>query len=100
MERSKLTEESIFHVARRVAPGEPRAAYLDRICGEDRALRERIEALVCIFEEEESFLESPPADSAAMAGNGQSILDESPGRMIGPYKLLQPIGEGGMGAVY
>ncbi len=72
-------------------PAEERAAYLDRACGSDPALRQRIEALLAAEHAAENFLEHSPA--AAIPG-------EKPGDWIGRYKLLEQIGEGGCGVVY
>ena len=81
--------------------GPERAAYLDEACGADAALRERLEALLRAHEKAGRFLEQPaqrPPESP------YSTVDppgrEKLGTFIGPYKLLQQIGEGGMGAVY
>src|SRR5215510_5644909 len=97
-----LSEEEIFQVARRIEEGEARAAYLDQVCGGD-ALRERVEALLRAHDESESFLESP-APEIAVSANNPPTLDQHPleksGTQIGPYKLLQQIGEGGMGTVW
>jgi hypothetical protein len=77
-------------------PGE-RQEYLDGVCAGDLELRAGVEALLYASEKAGSFLESP-------AANRDSTTDEpaaeSRGSMIGPYKIVELIGEGGMGAVY
>jgi serine/threonine protein kinase/tetratricopeptide (TPR) repeat protein len=91
-------EEALFHEARRIASREARDAYLAQACGGDRGRRDRVEALLRVHEQEPSFLESPaPPPTAA---RDEPPLTEGPGTVIGPYKLLERIGEGGMGAVY
>ncbi len=94
-----------FLDAVQIGSPEERSAFLDRSCGEDSDLRRRVEALIAAHERPESLLdkaavaiEMRSGDSAA-TGNPQSLV-ESSGTFIGPYKLLQPIGEGGMGTVY
>ena len=45
MAAEKLAEEDIFNVARKIDSPEARAGYLDQVCGQDNALRGRIEGL-------------------------------------------------------
>lgn len=90
--------ESIFSSALKIPSPDERAAYLDEACGQDRNLRKRVEMLLEAQPEVGSFMEQP-------AVNRDVTLDlrgiqEGPGAMIGPYKLLQQIGEGGFGVVY
>ena len=97
----QLDEEAIFHVARRIEAREARGAYLDQVCGDDRGLRDRLEALLGLYEQEASFLESPAlGPPATLTAAGVTRPPEGPGAVIGPYKLLEAIGEGGMGTVY
>jgi eukaryotic-like serine/threonine-protein kinase len=94
-------EEAIFHVARRIEAREARGAYLDHVCGDDRGLRDRLDALLGLYEQEASFLESPAlGPPTTLTAAGVTRPPEAPGMVIGPYKLLEPIGEGGMGVVY
>jgi serine/threonine protein kinase len=79
--------------------GPQRAAYLDNACAGDRELREHVEALLAAAEKADAFLsdatvEVPPALASA------APMKEAPGSRIGPYKLLQLIGEGGFGSVF
>jgi WD40 repeat protein/serine/threonine protein kinase len=91
-------EEALFAAAlERPTPAE-RAAYLDGACGDDAALRARVEALLAAHEATGGALDVPPAGLPATTP-GRPIT-EGPGTVIGPYKLLQQIGEGGMGVVY
>ncbi len=98
-------EVAIYNAARRLAPAE-RAAYLDQACAGDAALRRRLDELLRVDEGAGDFLEKPAlADANALAMSGGIIppalpLSEKPGDRIGPYKLLQQIGEGGCGVVY
>ncbi len=89
--------DSIFCAAIELGSAADRASYLDQACGGDVKLRRRLEILLDAHFRAGSFLESPaPALNATI---NQPISAE-PGMIIGPYKLLQQIGEGGMGVVY
>ena len=90
--------DSIFCGAIEIASAEERAAFIARACGPDEELRRRIERLVDAHFQAGSFLESPPASPTDSIDSSRST--EVSGTVIGPYKLLQPIGEGGMGVVY
>jgi serine/threonine protein kinase/tetratricopeptide (TPR) repeat protein len=100
MNSIRLDEEAIFHVARRIQAAEARGVYLEQVCGQDRGLRDRMDALLRVYEQEQSFLEEPPIEPGAPPSVDVPPLAEGPGTVIGPYKLLEPIGEGGMGVVY
>jgi serine/threonine protein kinase/tetratricopeptide (TPR) repeat protein len=92
--------KDIFLAAVEREPGAPRSAYLNEACGHDMELRQRVEALLVRHEAAGSFLESPAPAVDPYPTVGEPIPPERPGMVIGPYKLLQQIGEGGMGTVY
>jgi eukaryotic-like serine/threonine-protein kinase len=98
MPQDDPTEESIFALAlEKLSPAE-RAAFVEAACVGHPTLLERVEGLLRSHEEAGDFLQSPLAPATETFGPGQ--LSETPGSRIGPYKLLQQIGEGGMGVVY
>ncbi len=105
-----------------------RNAILDRECGGDPDLRRRVEALLLAHDQPDRYLgqlavntllkeakvssqaasdpllrvdtDSVPSESTTAPPPAPSVFVEGPGTRIGPYKLLQEIGEGGMGKVY
>src|SRR5690349_4542991 len=92
-----MDEASIFLEAlQRPAPAD-RAAYLDGACAGDAELRRSVEMLLKAHAKAGDFLNKTPADAGPTIDHS---LAERPATVIGPYKLLQQIGEGGMGVVY
>src|SRR5580658_3184777 len=106
--------EEIFSQAAKIGSPVDRATYLDKVCAGDVGLRARLEALLVAHDQAASFLETAAehrrtamnpheADSnetATLPPTAYRPITEAPGTMIGRYKLLQQIGEGGMGVVY
>src|ERR1043166_5385500 len=92
-------EEEIFS-AIVALPLPEQAAYLEKACGGDAALRQRVERLLQSHDGAEGFLQSPVATEMARAVAQHAPPQESVGQAIGRYKLLQKIGEGGCGVVY
>src|SRR5262245_7303243 len=102
--------EAVFFAAlAKVEPAE-RAAYLNEACGADADLRSQVDRLLAAHPQVGSFLQedaavhpSPRAGVGAEVKGGATVevaLAERPATVIGPYKLLQQIGEGGMGVVW
>jgi len=89
-----MIEEKLFNEALS-KPRAERAAFLAAACGDDDALRKRVEVLLSAHENPGSFLKQPIPGPTI-----DSPVDEQTGTQIGPYKLIEPIGEGGMGTVW
>ena len=96
MNDSPDSDIALFAEAIQIPPKE-RTAYLERACGTDEQLRQRIERLLYAHDQAGDFLEQSAPEAAAMA---DAPVGEKPGDRIGRYKLLQQIGEGGCGVVY
>jgi len=98
-------EEAIFHAASELSDPQRRASFLDQACGQNSALRERLTVLLGAGDRAKQFLANDPLDLDQATVSDPSVLPavpiaEGPGTRIGRYKLLQQIGEGGMGVVY
>jgi WD40 repeat protein/serine/threonine protein kinase/tetratricopeptide (TPR) repeat protein len=101
--------QAVFLSAVELISTAERADLLDRECGSDMDLRRRVEALLLAHDAPDSVLDRPfvsprPAPEAVpappTAATEPLTAGETEVRLIGPYKLLQPVGEGGMGIVY
>jgi serine/threonine protein kinase/tetratricopeptide (TPR) repeat protein len=95
MTEPSLTQESIFLRALEVPAGE-RAAFLDRVCGGSSSVRAEVEDLLRAHVRTGDLLDLPEAQSPT----ADQSTGECPGTVVGHYKLLQQIGEGGMGTVW
>jgi serine/threonine protein kinase/Flp pilus assembly protein TadD len=96
MNANPARAKEIF-VAALKRPPEQWDAYLDEVAGNDAQLRQRVHDLLQAHAQADSFLESPAPHLDATV---EESVGAGPGTVIGPYKLLEQIGEGGMGLVF
>jgi WD40 repeat protein/serine/threonine protein kinase len=92
------SERSIFESAIEKQSPEERAALLAAACGDDRRLREGVEALLAAHDRLAPA--HPPGPAAGSIASFDGAPGLSAGAVVGPYKLMEQIGEGGMGLVF
>ena len=92
--RRKVNE--LFHAALELAP-ETRLTFLKSACGEDTDLRHQVELLLAKQEQAGRFLETPAIAYTAVT---QTATMNLPARLFGAYRIITPLGAGGMGQVF
>ena len=98
MEQTTNQEEQIFIAALELEPGIDRLEFLKKRCGNDESLRQRVEELLEFHQRGDNILDDT---SGGFLKNNLADTDSlGVGSQVGPYKLLQEIGVGGMGVVY
>jgi serine/threonine protein kinase len=88
--------DTLFAQAIEIACPEERALFQEKACANDPELRREVEKLVRDHFRAGAFLERPAAHVVA----SQEPPAESPGTVLGPYRLVEQIGEGGFGVVF
>src|SRR5262245_20850008 len=97
VEKRSPNVDDIYLAALERESAEARSSYLEEACAGNPGLRRRVERLLEVQAKIGSFLEAPAPEIRPTVNHP---LTEGPGTVIGPYKLLEPIGEGGMGTVW
>src|SRR5262245_3848832 len=93
----------IFLRAVEIESADQRSDFVDQACAADSGLRAEVMALLDASDQVGDFLESPASEIAAEINDAQAergFFGVVAGAVIGPYKLLELIGEGGMGLVF
>src|SRR5688500_9742491 len=93
-----MEEETLFHLAVE-KPADERRAFLQQACAGDVALHQRVTALIEAHENPATFMQ-PPLERLQPITLDPPTLSLPPGTVIGRYKLVEPIGEGGYGVVF
>src|SRR5262245_26191100 len=91
-----IDEKAVFVAALALPDAEKREAYLQEACSGHPALLARLRELLSAHEGSQGPLDRGPAPGVTVGASPAEV----PGIIIGPYKLLEQIGEGGMGAVW
>ena len=89
---------TVFQAALERMPGQ-QSAFLDKACAGDSSLRQEVESLIAAHEQVGNFIEAPAIAVAAPLLVGEQA-DSVVGRTISHYRILGPLGAGGMGEVY
>src|SRR4051812_23024342 len=104
-----MTEREIFDQALQISDAAERARFVEQACGTNQAMAQRVAELLSAHEAAGSFLESPagiakdksPTEELSQSADTAAGIGSAIGDLVaGKYKLLQIIGEGGMGVVY
>ena len=100
---NRAAQRAIFIQAIEEESPQEREAYLQSACGEDTELRAAVDALLAAHDQTQNMLDHPIVGGVRLASTISSSPIESIehiGMKIGPYLLMEQIGEGGFGLVF
>jgi eukaryotic-like serine/threonine-protein kinase len=100
MNDDRLSLRTIFNAALEIEDPAQRGEYLAQACGADPGWRRKIEELIQAEHDAGGFPHGDGSTQATTRLIEEAQLTESPGTIIGHYKLLEKLGEGGFGAVW
>ncbi len=95
-----MNEADLFLLAIEIEDSNARDSFLSQHCGTDLKLRQRIERLLRAAVTDDAFLETPVLEKNSASHEQNTTRQISVGDSIGPYMLVDSLGEGGMGTVF
>jgi len=95
-----MNEADLFLLAIEIDESNARDSFLNKHCGTDLKLKQRIERLLRAAVTDDAFLETPVLENAPVPLERKGAGQVSIGDSIGPYTLVDSLGEGGMGTVF